>query len=231
MKYKVVIFDFDGTLFDSEKIHLAIYKKIFAKFNINLTNAEYYQRYAGLTDDDMFPKILQDNGIGYDTNLVSELKRQKVSLYLEHIKTLTNATAIPGAKAFIEKYQGSVKYAICSNSTQLEVISTLENIENGSLHSCFAEIITINDVSLGKPSPAGYTKIANLLKVSPNDCLVVEDSKSGIAAAKAAQMDVVAITTSLPRSEIPEVTYVVDNYDELQNWFEEQQRCIFSMRR
>jgi beta-phosphoglucomutase-like phosphatase (HAD superfamily) len=67
----------------------------------------------------------------------------------------------------------------------------------------------------GKPAPDIFLRAAELLKVPPADCWVIEDSKPGIAAAKAATMRVIAITNTYPAAELKAADYVASSYAEI----------------
>ena len=79
----------------------------------------------------------------------------------------------------------------------------------------FATIVTGEMVKLGKPHPAPYLKAAELLKLEPEQCLVVENAPLGIKSAKAAGMFCLAITTSLPKSYLKRADIIVDRLEEI----------------
>jgi len=70
-------------------------------------------------------------------------------------------------------------------------------------------MVPADEVSKGKPDPEPYLKAAELLRVKPSDCLVIEDAPAGIRAARAAGMKVIAITSTYPASELKEADAVV----------------------
>ena len=70
-------------------------------------------------------------------------------------------------------------------------------------------MVPADEVSKGKPDPEPYLKAAELLKVRPSDCLVIEDAPAGIRAARAAGMKVIGLTSTYPASELKEADAVV----------------------
>jgi sugar-phosphatase len=77
-------------------------------------------------------------------------------------------------------------------------------------------LVTADDVGSGKPDPEPYRKGAELLKVQPEECLVVEDALAGIRAAHAAGMKVIALPSTYPRDELREADAVVAGLNNIQ---------------
>lgn len=71
-------------------------------------------------------------------------------------------------------------------------------------------IVTADDVSVGKPDPEGYLKSATMLGVLPENCIVVEDSPSGVAAASAAGIPCIALTTTHTTDQLIAATKIID---------------------
>jgi sugar-phosphatase len=73
-----------------------------------------------------------------------------------------------------------------------------------------ASLVTADDVTEGKPHPECYAKAARLLSLSPADCIVVEDTPAGIAAAHAASIRAIAVTTTHEREALAEADFYID---------------------
>lgn len=217
MKFKAIIFDFDGVLFDSESIHLQACNKVFHALGFNVSEEEYFKNYVGLSDNEMFPLILKDKKIKCDSNELNMLKESKINAYKNIINNSAFLDAFLNVKDFIISCSKIIdKFAICSGSTREEVETTLNKLENGELQKYFHHITTIEDVNIGKPSPAGYLLTANRLGISPQSCLAIEDTQKGATAAKNAGMRVAAI--SLTNANITNVDIVARNYTEIDDW-------------
>ena len=80
----------------------------------------------------------------------------------------------------------------------------------------FGAVVTDSDISHGKPAPDIFLRTAELLKVPPQACCVIEDSKPGVAAGLAAGMEVIAITNTHPAEELRHATHVVQTYQEIE---------------
>ncbi|MEY3546968.1 MAG: hypothetical protein RLZZ313_1329, partial [Verrucomicrobiota bacterium] len=79
----------------------------------------------------------------------------------------------------------------------------------------FEKVVSAQDVAKGKPAPDIFLHTATLLGVPPADCVVIEDSAAGVAAARAAGMRVIGITNTLPAEKLQDATAVVSDYDAL----------------
>ena len=86
---------------------------------------------------------------------------------------------------------------------------TLEKTNTGRY---FTTILDDSFVTEGKPNPQIYLKSAKALGFEPSNCIVFEDSLSGVQAAKRAGCKVVGITTTHTREELAETNYVIDDF-------------------
>ena len=76
-------------------------------------------------------------------------------------------------------------------------------------------MICADEITRGKPDPEGYLAAAARLGEAPTDCVVIEDAPSGIAAARAAGMRVIAIASTYPREQLPDADAVVERLSDL----------------
>jgi beta-phosphoglucomutase-like phosphatase (HAD superfamily) len=84
------------------------------------------------------------------------------------------------------------------------------------LRQFFSAVVSIADVKRGKPAPDIFLRAAELLKVAPHECWVIEDSKPGVAAGVAAGMRVIAIANTHPAEELVHAAHVVTSYEEIE---------------
>ncbi|MGZ5545689.1 MAG: HAD family hydrolase, partial [Limisphaerales bacterium] len=84
-----------------------------------------------------------------------------------------------------------------------------------NLRQHFRLCVSASDVAHGKPAPDIFLHTAKLLKVDPGACCVIEDSPAGVAAARAAHMDVIAITNSVSHAKLSSATHIVENYQQI----------------
>ena len=114
-----------------------------------------------------------------------------------------------GLPALIEKLAARYVLGLASGSERQVVQEVLE-IER--LGRFFGAVVTDSDIPHGKPAPDIFLRAAELLKVPPPACCVIEDSKPGVAAGLAAGMEVIAITNTHPAEELQHATHVVETY-------------------
>ncbi len=180
---KAVLWDFDGTLVDSEPTHNRALLDTLAEWDIRpskdlqervigtsieATHAALAEAYANLPDVDTFV-------------------RAKMSAYLARIGELRLRSGVAAVEAFLR--QRGVSSAIVTNSDRAILgacLSAVGKAEPGLI------TVSRNDVRNGKPDPEPYLRAAYLLGLSPGECIVVEDSPVGAAAGIAAGMTVVA---------------------------------------
>ena len=134
----------------------------------------------------------------------------KLSQYRQLLKN--NARACDGAISLIKSAAQHFPLAICSGSFRNEISQLLKILDpEEDLTTYFKHLVSIEDVSVGKPDPAGYRLAAQQLNALPEFCLAIEDSPAGIIAAKTAGMTVLAVTTSHPKEKLTLADHCIDS--------------------
>jgi HAD superfamily hydrolase (TIGR01509 family) len=195
---QAVIFDFDGVIADTEPLHFEGLRRTLAEIHIDLTEDDYYTNYLGFDDRGCFLEALRVNQIPATPSLVEGLMAKKASAYLASIKD--HVVIFPGVKEFVEEAAATCPVAIASGALRVEIELVLEHI---GLRKAFCHITSAEDVTHGKPNPepflhalAGINRQPDTALLSPASCLVVEDSRPGIRAAKSAGMKVLAVANT-----------------------------------
>lgn len=195
---QAVIFDFDGVIADSEPLHFEGLRRTLAEIHIDLTEEDYYANYLGFDDRGCFLEALRVNQIPATPSLVESLMAKKASAYLASIKD--HVVIFPGVKEFVEEAAATCPVAIASGALRVEIELVLEHI---GLRKAFCHITSAEDVTHGKPNPepflhalAGVNHQQGTALLSPASCLVIEDSRPGIRAAKSAGMKVLAVANT-----------------------------------
>ena len=214
---RVVIFDFDGVITDSEILHLRTFNRVLAQFDIEIATEEYYKNYLGLTDLECFKAVTDKNQTGLDEHQIGNLIRQKNQMFRELAKT--EGRIIEGVRDFLQLLkQNNIPMAICSGAlrTEIELI-----LEEARLRSLFEVIVSADQVRKGKPDPEGFIVTVKKLNqkssnsIAGSQCVVIEDSHWGLEAAKAAGMHTIAVTNSYDAEQLASAEKIVTHLDEL----------------
>ncbi|MGH9385277.1 MAG: HAD family hydrolase [Vicinamibacterales bacterium] len=190
---RAVVFDIDGTLVDN----MAIHTEAFAEFSVRhglppLTQADRV-RLDGRGNSEIF-SILFGRKLSKDEWRLHE--EEKEGLYRELSRG--RLSPMPGLISLLDQLAGaSARVALATSAPAPNVAHTLAEI---GLSAAFPVIVRADQVGRGKPAPDVFLEAARQLDVPPSECLAFEDAPMGIAAAHAARMPVVAITTSFSES-------------------------------
>ena len=194
---EAVLFDFNGVLVDDEPQHCWALQRVLADEGIALTREQYYAHYLGLDDRTGFMEAYRRAQRTLTTELLKYLVERKSKLYLELVETSLRLVA--GAPEFVRDAARQFRLAIVSGALRREIDTVLSRT---GLANGFETIIAANDVPRSKPDPAAYLAAHVALHrrrpIAPERCVVIEDSLHGLAAARAAGMPCVMLTTSHP---------------------------------
>jgi len=184
---KAVIFDMDGVLIDSESLWKQAEFEVFSSLGVTITE-EYSRQTKTMTTIEV-AKFWYDKSPWENISLEAA-EQMVVRRVIELIQT--HSCQIAGIKPFIEKLKAcNYKIGLATNSP-LQIIPVVLNKLN--VFHLFDAISSAELEIKGKPDPAIYLSTAEKLEVTPDACIVIEDSYSGMLAAKNAGMVVVAFT-------------------------------------
>ena len=204
--FELVIFDCDGVLVDSERIAVRTDVKVLARLGWHLTEDECVQRFVGLSDKSVKAAIEAHLGCVLPDDWDEEFK----SLYRDAFAA--ELTPVPGVVAALD--QITVPTCVASSSSHEKLRFTLGLT---GLYERFAgRIFSAYDVARGKPEPDLFLHAASRMGVAPEACAVVEDSRYGVQAARAAGMRAFGFAGGLtPRAwlEAPGVVVFTDMHE------------------
>ncbi|WML38374.1 HAD family hydrolase [Neobacillus sp. OS1-2] len=185
MKIKAVIFDFDGTIIDTETIWFHVFQELLEeKFKLDLP-LEEFAKSIGTTDDEFFQYIENQTGMKMNLNEINTLAKER---FLEKKGILE---VREGVKEKLDEAKGlGYKIGLASSSSREWVEGFLRQFE---LWEYFSVIKTSEDVEKVKPDPELYLKALEELQVEPQEALAIEDSVNGALAAIEAGMTCIVI--------------------------------------
>lgn len=176
---RLVIFDFDGVLIDSEVIALAVLADALARYGRALTPAEIALRFIGSGVADILAMLAAEGGAPFPPALAAEIEASIV-------EQLGRAAAPVAGMAALLATLTPGSWCIASNSATERVRRCFEAA--GLARRFDPPIFTASMVRLGKPAPDLHLLAASSLNCAPADALVIEDTPVGVRAAKAAGM-------------------------------------------
>lgn len=190
---RAVIFDFNGTLSNDEQVLQQVFSEIFmAYLGWRMPAAEYYARFAGLSDREIVQLAVKERAGSLETNgpLVDRLLALRRERYLQLVEEAS--PILPGTEALVAALADAGHgLAIVTGAQRADVEFVLAQ---SSIGDHFDVVVTEEDVAHGTPHPEGFLAAAARLGVEPHETVVLEDSPAGVRAALAAGMRCIAVT-------------------------------------
>ena len=186
MKLRHVIFDCDGVLVDSEPLSMRADVMLLAQHGITISEAEAHNRFVGTTFQAMLDMMTQQFGTVFPPGLQATKNTMVEALYRSELKI------VPGVAGVLDALKArGLTMSIGSNSPKKRVELA---VELAGIADRFDRIVSYEDVTNGKPAPDIFLRAAKLAGVGIDECLVVEDSLTGVTAAVAAGIRTIGFT-------------------------------------
>jgi len=185
VKVELLIFDCDGVLVDSEIIGHQIGVDEVVRLGGSTTVEESIKTFTGFTDEEINRLLKEKHGERISDNFISDLKGKINACYQNTLQPVANIHSV--MQYLVDK---KIPRCIASNSMSNHLQSVLAITK---LDGYFKgeHIYNVSMVKQGKPAPDLFLHAADQMQVRPKNCLVIEDSHIGIAAAKAAKIPVI----------------------------------------
>jgi beta-phosphoglucomutase family hydrolase len=204
------IFDMDGVVVHSNPHHRLAWEAFNLRYGLATTEDMHERMYGRRNDQivrDFFGEHLPDDE-------VAARGFAKEALYREMIADHVESMVVPGLRDFLDKHRDTPK-ALASNAEPANIDFLLDRT---GLRPYFRVVVDGHQVSRPKPYPDIFLRAASLLAVPPAECLVFEDSHSGVKAARAAGMQVIGLRTT--EVNLPGAGLTIDNFTsgDLETW-------------
>jgi HAD superfamily hydrolase (TIGR01509 family) len=177
---KVVIFDCDGVLVDSEALALAVTRRRLNEAGLSFTDAETRERFLGLRFDSAVRRVEAELGSPLPKGFPDDLSREILATFARELK------GVEGVRQAVGGLSARVCVASSSAPERLSFALRVAGYEKLFAPNIFSAV----EVARGKPHPDLFLYAAKAMGAASRDCLVIEDSVAGVAAARAAGMTV-----------------------------------------
>ncbi|MBI4285630.1 MAG: HAD family phosphatase [Chloroflexi bacterium] len=200
---RAVIWDMDGVIVDTARYHFQSWQFAFHKRGVSFTR-EDFRRNFGRRNDAIVRTIMGENVPPDEIRAIARDKEENFrQIVAPHVK------ALPGAVSLIKalREQG-FKMAIASSAPPENIKLLTSGL---GIIDYFQQVVSGREVAESKPSPQLFLLAAQKLEVPPARCVVIEDAVAGVAAAKRAGMQCIAVTTTNHRESLVEADLIVDS--------------------
>jgi HAD superfamily hydrolase (TIGR01509 family) len=204
-QYEAIIFDMDGVIVDSEPRHETAYREMFAELGYGENHGVNFDDWIGRTDKALLEDFIARHKPVHTLQTLSDWKKDR---FLEILRR--EEPIFEDLPQLVERLASRYRMAVASGSVH-PVIDAVLALKNLRQH--FEFTVSASDVAHGKPAPDIFLRAAEILGVAPEKCCVIEDSPPGVQAGRAAKMDVIAITNSVPREKLAGATWIVEDYE------------------
>lgn len=208
MKISAVIFDLNGTVLDDEDEYGMAFNKVLSSLGVD--SKTKYPQEMGIGVKNNWPILLKKYNIKTDKS-IEQLTNETQEAY---INTISEISVRVGFDDFAERLKDSgIRIALATSNTWEIVDKVLEKTD---LTNVFEELTTSDEVVYSKPDPDLFILTADKLSIPLEECLVIEDAKSGVEAAHRANMKVIAISRDQNYSdELKDADLVVEGFSEI----------------
>ncbi len=208
MSLKGILFDFDGVVVKSMEQHYEAWKNAFWEKGVTLEAEEFFVM-EGQGIQTISNKLGKQYGLS--TADIRDIMDRKINYYNRFMR-VEFYPYFPELLALLKDQQ--IPRGIVTGGSRERVHHIVDNYFNND----FLCVVTVDDVKQGKPSPDPFLKGAEMLKLAPEACIVVENAPMGIRAALRAGMTVIAITTTLTEDYLSDAHYIARDFREVEQY-------------
>lgn len=202
-----VIFDMDGVIVHSNPAHKKAIQSFCQKHGQDVSKTFMENRLYGRTNKEWIPELFGD----IQPDRLQELADEKEQLFRDRFTPEDNV--VEGIHSFLEKLaEQDIPMAVATSAPRENADFILSRL---SIEAYFQTVLDSSHVAKGKPDPEVYLKAAEALGKRPGQCIVFEDSVSGVEAARQAGTKVVGVTTTHSKQELAPCSLMISNFMDL----------------
>ncbi|MEZ5423908.1 MAG: HAD family phosphatase [Pyrinomonadaceae bacterium] len=228
---KAILMDFNGVIIDDEPIQMRAYQSVLKERGVDLTEEDYYDS-LGMDDKTFVRAAFERVAKTVSDDECAEIVSAKTAAWRREVSE--RLPLFDGIEGFIEKMARVYTLGIVSMANLSEIEHVLET---ANLRRYFSTIVSAADVSKCKPDPEcydlGFRMIdavrtsAGHLPMTREECVVIEDSPPGVAAAVKADLQALGVTNTVPADKMRAARARATSND-LRDWFPESIRLVFA---
>lgn len=188
----MIIFDFDGVIVDSERLVNVVLAELVTALGRPMSGAEAARAFTGKVTADCLHILQRDYDLTLPSDFALRYEEAVTAVYEREL------VVVPGIVEVLEAMPG--QRCIASGSSHARIAHALGIV--GLTHHFAGRVHSAEDVARGKPEPDVFLYAAARMGVAPADCVVVEDSITGITAARRAGMPVYGLVGTFGASEL-----------------------------
>lgn len=191
---EAVVFDFDGVIVDSERLHDQALRQVCAPLGFDWSG----DAWVGWPDAEVFIELHRRRGESLHPSRLASLLDAKTAVVLDQVRAgMYHPYA--GSLELLREAATRARVGVCSAGLREQIEPVLEAF---GVRAVISTIVSFEDTPRSKPDPAPYRLAAERLGVSPARSIALEDSPRGVASAKAAGFTVVALGHTSPRESL-----------------------------
>ncbi len=202
MKFKGIIFDLDGTLVNSEPLHMEAWLQVLAGQGLDF-DEHWFEQWIGKSDRHLAESVVREHTLEVAVAMLQQIKGQTY-----HEIASQRAAFFPKVEAYILELRKKMKLGIATNSSRQDTKAVFSRLP---LPEYIPAIITADDVEQLKPAPDMYLKAAALIGLDVREGVAIEDSPAGAQAAKSAGLYTLAVTNSQPAEKLQMADLIFDS--------------------
>lgn len=188
---KMIFFDNDGTLVDTEGIYFKATRKVLLEVGVEMSK-KWFIEYSLKRNFSSWSLL---DGKGYSLEEINQLRNKRNDYYAELLRE--EVRLMPGVLETLKALKGKARMSVVTTSRRMHFNIILEKT---GIADYFEFFVVNEDVQKEKPHPEPYLKAITISGCAPDDCMAVEDTERGVISAKEAGIKCYAVPTALSKS-------------------------------